>query len=44
MSAMQVIAACVALTALCDAPVLPLCIDVAALTALDAGAPHSEEL
>ena len=44
MSAVQVVAACVALTALCDAPVLPLCIDVAALTALDAGATHSEEV
>jgi hypothetical protein len=41
---MQVVAACVSLTALCNAAVLPLCIDVAALTAIDAGATCSEVL
>lgn len=34
---MQVVAACTIVTALCHSPLRPLSIDVAALTALDAG-------
>ncbi len=33
----QVVAACTAVTALCNAPLWPLCIDVAVLTALNSG-------